>query len=171
MSVTLPVGVSASRTDPVAAPVTQRITRTTYAPDPLMRTKTVRAPGQAVSSTVRYGKGDLTRVSHENRFETVTDELGKSVTSHFDRWGQLAIAIADSGGTHETTTRFEYDGLGRLISSTAPIGRRDDLRLRRPRRHDSESAARRRHCHEVQATTGSTTCASPRTRSRPQTAG
>ena len=122
VSATLPVGVSASRTDPVAAPATQRITRTTYAPDPLMRTKTVRAPGQAVSSSVRYGEGDLTRVGHENRFETVTDELGKSVTSHFDKWGQLAVAIADSGGTHETTTRFEYDGLGRLISSTAPLG-------------------------------------------------
>ena len=34
VSVTLPVGVSASRTDPVAAPVTQRITRTTYLGSP-----------------------------------------------------------------------------------------------------------------------------------------
>ena len=122
VSATLPVGTSVSRTDPVAAPATQRITRTTYLADPLMRTKTVTAPGQTVSSTVRYGEGDLTRVNHENRFETVTDELGKSVTSHFDRWGQLAVAIADSGGTDETTTRFEYDGLGRLIRSTAPLG-------------------------------------------------
>ena len=61
-------------------------------------------------------------MSHENRFETVTDELGKSVTSHFDRWGQLVAAVADSGGTDETTTRFAYDGLGRLIRSTAPLG-------------------------------------------------
>ena len=61
-------------------------------------------------------------MSHENRFETVTDELGKRVTGHFDRWGQLAVAIADSGGTDETTTRFGYDGLGRLIRSTAPLG-------------------------------------------------
>ncbi len=61
-------------------------------------------------------------MSMENRYETVTDELGKSVTSHFDRWGQLVAAVADSGGTDETTTRFEYDGLGRLIRSTAPLG-------------------------------------------------
>ena len=122
VSATLPVGVSASRTDPVTAPATPRTTSTAYLADPLMRTVSVTAPGQTVSSTVRYGEGDLTRVNHENRFETVTDELGKSVTSHFDRWGQLAIAIADSGGTDETTTRFEYDGLGRLIRSTAPLG-------------------------------------------------
>ena len=87
-----------------------------------MRTTTVTAPGQTVSSSVRYGKGDLTRVSAENRYETVTDELGKRVTSHFDRWGQLAVAIADSGGTDETVTRFAYDGLGRPVRSTAPMG-------------------------------------------------
>ncbi len=87
-----------------------------------MRTKTVTAPGQSASSSLRYGKGDLTRVSHDNRYETVTDELGKRVTSHFDRWGQLAAAIADSGGTDETTTRFAYDSLGRLVKSTAPMG-------------------------------------------------
>ncbi len=122
VSATLPVGVTTSRTDAVAAPVTTRTTRTTYAADPLMRAKTVTAPGQTVSSSVRYGEGDLTRMSHENRYETVTDELGKSVTSHFDRWGQLVAAVADSGGTDETTTRFAYDGLGRLIRSTAPLG-------------------------------------------------
>ena len=87
-----------------------------------MRTKTVTAPGQTASSSLRYGKGDRTRVNADNRYETVTDELGKRVTSHFDRWGQLAVAIADSGGTDETTTRFAYDGLGRLVRSTAPMG-------------------------------------------------
>ncbi len=122
VSQTLPVGVSTARTDAVSAPVTPRTTRTTYAADPLMRTKTVTAPGESVSSNIVYGKGDLTRVSVENRYETVTDELGKSVTSHFDRWGQVVAAVADSGGTDETTTRFAYDGLGRLIRSTAPMG-------------------------------------------------
>ena len=87
-----------------------------------MRTATVTAPGQSASSSLRYGKGDLTRVSHENRYETVTDELGRRVTCHFDRWGQLTSAIADSGGADETTTRFAYDGLGRLVKSTAPMG-------------------------------------------------
>ena len=122
VSATLPVGVTSSRTGSVTAPTTNRTTRTTYAADPLMRTKTVTAPGQTASSSVRYGEGDLTRVSHENRYETVTDELGKRVTSHFDRWGLLAAAIADSGGTDETVTRFAYDGLGRLVKSTAPMG-------------------------------------------------
>ncbi len=122
VSQTLPVGVSASRTDAVSAPTTQRTTRTTYAADPLMRAKTVTAPGETVSSSMRYGKGDLTRVRMENRYETVTDELGRRVTSHFDRWGQIVAAIADSGGTDETTTRFAYDGMGRLVRSTAPMG-------------------------------------------------
>ena len=97
VSATLPVGVTSSRTGSVTTPVTTRTTRSTYTADPLVRVKTVTAPGQTASSSVRYGKGDLTRVSAENRYETVTDELGKHVTSHFDRWGQLAVAIADSG--------------------------------------------------------------------------
>ena len=122
VSATLPVGVTSTRTGDFSVPTTNRITRTTYLADPLMRTATVTAPGQSASSSVRYGKGDLTRVNHANRYETVTDELGKRVTSHFDRWGQLAVAIADSGGTGETTTRFAYDGLGRLVKSTAPMG-------------------------------------------------
>ncbi|MCY3774095.1 MAG: DUF6443 domain-containing protein [Gemmatimonadetes bacterium] len=122
VSATLPVGVTSSRTASVTAPTTNRTTRTTYLADPLMRTATVTAPGQTASSSVRYGEGDRTRVSAENRYETVTDELGKRVTSHFDRWGQLAVAIADSGGTDETVTRFAYDGLGRLVRSTAPMG-------------------------------------------------
>ena len=122
VSATLPVGVEAARTGDFTVPATTRTTRTTYLADPLMRTATVTAPGQSASSSLRYGKGDLTRVSMENRYETVTDELGKRVTSHFDRWGQLAVAIADSGGTEETTTRFAYDGLGRLVRSTAPMG-------------------------------------------------
>ena len=144
VSATLPVGVSASRTDPVAAPATQRTTISTYAPDPLMRTKTVTAPAQTVSSTVRYGKGDLTRVSHENRFETVTDELGKSVTSHFDRWGQLAVAIADSGGNRrdDDALRIRRPGTAHQVHG-APRGC-DDLRLRRTRRHDVQEPARRR---------------------------
>ena len=122
VAATLPVGVTSSRTGSVTAPTTNRTTRTTYAADPLVRVKTVTAPGQTASSSVRYGEGDLTRVNHKNRYETVTDELGKRVTSHFDRWGQLAVAIADSGGTDETVTRFAYDGLGRLVRSTAPMG-------------------------------------------------
>lgn len=122
VSATLPVGVEATRTGDFSVPTTNRTTRTTYAADPLMRTATVTAPGQTTSSSLRYGKGDLTRMSAENRYETVTDELGKRVTGHFDRWGQLAVAIADSGGTDETTTRFAYDGLGRLVRSTAPVG-------------------------------------------------
>ncbi len=122
VSQTLPVGVTTARTDSVTAPVTPRTTRTAYAADPLMRTKTVTVPGETVSSSIVYGKGDLARVSMENRFETVTDELGRRVTSHFDRWGQVVAAVADSGGTDETTTRFAYDGLGRLVRSTAPMG-------------------------------------------------
>ncbi len=122
VSATLPVGVTSTRTGDFSVPATNRTTRTTYLADPLMRTKTVTAPGQTDSSSLRYGKGDLTRVSHDNRYETVTDELGKRVASHFDRWGQLTAAIADSGGTEETTTRFAYDGLGRLVKSTAPMG-------------------------------------------------
>ena len=122
VSATLPVGVTSTRTGDFTVPATNRITRTTYLADPLMRAKTVTAPGQSASSSLRYGKGDLTRVSHDNRYETVTDELGRRVASHFDRWGQLAAAIADSGGTDETTTRFAYDGLGRLVKSTAPMG-------------------------------------------------
>ncbi len=122
VSATLPVGVTSTRTGDFSVPTTNRTTRTTYLADPLMRTATVTAPGQTTSSSLRYGKGDLTRVNHANRYETVTDELGRRVTSHFDRWGQLTAAIADSGGTDETTTRFAYDGLGRLVKSTAPMG-------------------------------------------------
>ena len=123
VSSTLPVGVTSTRTGDVSVPTTNRTHPdhlSSRSPD--AHEATVTAPGQTASSSLRYGKGDLTRVNHVNRYETVTDELGRRVTSHFDRWGQLAAAIADSGGTDETTTRFAYDGLGRLVRSTAPMG-------------------------------------------------
>ncbi|MYG15720.1 MAG: hypothetical protein F4207_04730 [Gemmatimonadetes bacterium] len=79
-----------SHTGDFTAPTTNRTTWITYADDPLMRAATVTTPGRSASSSLCYGKGDLTRVSHKNHYESVTDELGKRVTSNFDRWGAVS---------------------------------------------------------------------------------
>ena len=106
-----------------------RITRTTYADDPLLRVSRVIPPGHADSTSVRTTYGYWSYDDGlRHTFRTVVDEKGVATTNRHDPYGRLRYAIHDAEGTDQATgsglTIFAHDALDRLVSTTMPGGGR-----------------------------------------------
>ena len=106
-----------------------RVTKTFYDDDPLLRLSRVIPPGHDEDTAVdtRYGYwSDEPGLGRS--FQTVDDEKGIRTASVHDPYGRMVYTIADSAGTSEATgnnkTSFAYDALDRLASSTMPGGAR-----------------------------------------------